>query len=410
MSTTDNKSEAIVVKLSDRNYRTWKTEMKWLLRGKALLDYALGKITVNDQTNANERKAFQINDDKAMAAIGLSLKIDQQIHIEDCKNAAEAWQTLEQIHEPKSRVRIMQLKKVFYHLQMKGDEHMSSYLARTKIAANLKDAGAEVKDEDLAYAIVAGLPDSYENLNMTLASLPDDKFTSAEIKRVLLTEYDRRQSRLDDKRESSKEALTANKRTEGKNTKITGNEKKPLTCFNCRKIGHIARDCRSKKDGTHHKKFATKQKKDYDAFFMSLNNVEAENSWILDSGSTNFREMESEIINTAADPNKQVGAMLRAKGIGDIYLQAQVGKEKGIVLRNVYHVPNIRKNLMSVSQIEKKGKELLIRNGKVTIRNAETKDIVCEAVRRSDLYVLKVKVDHDIPNAIKEANALRGYT
>lgn len=293
------------------------------LRGKGLLDYALGEIVLDDTATAAEKKAFQVNDDKAMAAIGLRLEIDQQIHIEECKSAAEAWQTLEQIHEPKSRVRIMQLKKAFYHLQMKSDEHMSSYLARTKIAAtNLRDAGAEVKDEDLAYAILPGLPDSYENLNMTLASLPDDKFTSAEIKRVLLAEYDRRQSRLDDKTESSKEALTANKRTEEKKTKMTGNEKKPFTCFNCRKIGHLARDCRSKKDGTQYKKFGTKQKKDYDAFLMSLNNVEVENSWILDSGCnhhvckqrswfTNFREMESEIINTAADPNKQVGASQR---------------------------------------------------------------------------------------------------
>lgn len=77
--------------------------------------------------------------------------------------------------------------------------------------------------------------------------------------------------------------MTANKRTEEKKTNMTGNEKKSFTCFNCRKIGHLARDCRSKKDGTQYKKFGTKQKKDYDAFLMSLNNVEVENSWILDA-------------------------------------------------------------------------------------------------------------------------------
>lgn len=93
--------------------------------------------------------------------------------------------------------------------------------------------------------------------------------------------------------------------------------------------------------------------------------------------------------------------------MGDIYLKAYVGnEEKGIVLCNVYYVPNIRKNLMSVSQIERKGKELLIRNGKVKIRNIETKDIICEAFRRNDLYVLKVKVDHNAPNESKEANTL----
>lgn len=420
-SVTSGRAEVLVEKLSDRNYRTWKVEMKWFLKGKRLLDYALGKIEPGGGITAAEKKVHQTNDDKAMAAIGLSLEVDQQVHIEDCQSAAEAWRTLEQIHEPKSRVRIMQLKKAFYHLQMKSEENMSSYIARAKIAAaNLRDAGAEVKDEDLAYALLAGLPDSYENLNMALASLPDDKFTSAEVKRVLLAEYDRRQSRLDDKAESPKEALATNKKIEDKKAKIAGNEKsKPLTCFNCRKIGHFARDCRSRKDGSY-KNFGGKPKKDYDAFLVSLNNVDIEDAWILDSGCThhvckrrdwfsNFREMDSEVINTAADPSKQSGATLRAKGMGDIFLKSPVANvEKSIVLRNVYYVPNVRKNLMSMSQIERKGKEFLVRDGKVKIRNAYTKQVICEAYRQNDLYVLKVEIDRDVPeDTLKEVNAVK---
>lgn len=255
---------------------------------------------------------------------------------------------------------------------------------------------------------------------MTLASLPDDKFTLTEVKRVLLAEYDRRQSRLGDKAEPPKEALIANKKAEEKRAKIAGNEKnKSFTCYNCRKVGHLARDCRSKKDGIH-KKYDTKQKKDYDAFLMFLNNVEIEDSWILDSGCThhvckqrdwftNFRKIDSEVINTAADPSKQNGATLRAKGMGDIFLKTYVANvEKGIVLRNVYYVPNIRKNLMSVSQIERKGKELLIKDGKVKIRNAKTKDIVYEAYRQNDLYILKVEIDQNaMKKPLKEANAVK---
>jgi len=83
-STTSGKAEALVEKLSDRNYRTWKIEMKWFLKGKGLLDYALGKIETGGTTTVAEKKVHQTNDDKAMAAIGLSLEIDQQVHIEDC--------------------------------------------------------------------------------------------------------------------------------------------------------------------------------------------------------------------------------------------------------------------------------------------------------------------------------------
>ena len=51
----------------------------------------------------------------------------------------------------------MQLKKEFCHIKMKDGETMSSYVARIKVTVtNLKQAGAETKDEDLAYAILAG--------------------------------------------------------------------------------------------------------------------------------------------------------------------------------------------------------------------------------------------------------------
>lgn len=94
MNATDNKSEALIEKLSDRNYRTWKTEIKWFLKGIGLLDYALGNIEINEQTTAVETKAHKINN-KAIAAIGLSLETNQQIHIEDCSSASEVWRTLE---------------------------------------------------------------------------------------------------------------------------------------------------------------------------------------------------------------------------------------------------------------------------------------------------------------------------
>lgn len=163
--------------------------MKWYLKGKSILEYVLGTVTLAENASEPERKVFRTNDDKAMAAIGLHIEPNQQIHTEECNNAHEAWSALEQIHQPINRVRIMQLKKEFYHIKMKNSETMSSYVARTKIAtANLKQAGSEVKEEDLAYVILAGLPNTYENLNMALASLPNNRFTSTEVIRVLLVD------------------------------------------------------------------------------------------------------------------------------------------------------------------------------------------------------------------------------
>ncbi|XP_046145043.1 uncharacterized protein LOC123988557 isoform X1 [Osmia bicornis bicornis] len=95
----ENQSENRVTRLNNNNYRSWKIEMRWYLTGKGLLDHVL-----------------------------------TQVHIEDCASAYEAWSILEQVHQPKSRVRITQLKKEFYHLRMRDDENMPAYLASAKIA------------------------------------------------------------------------------------------------------------------------------------------------------------------------------------------------------------------------------------------------------------------------------------
>jgi len=59
--------------------------------------------------------------------------------------------------------------------------------------------------------------DIYKNLNMALASLSDDKFTSVEIIRVFLAEYDRHRSRIDNKDSANEttEALQIDKKSKG---------------------------------------------------------------------------------------------------------------------------------------------------------------------------------------------------
>lgn len=71
----------------------------------------------------------------------------------------------------------MQLKRQFVRIRLKEDENMESYLNRLKIYSDyLREAGAEIKDEDLAYGMLFGLPETYDALTMTLVSLEDDKF------------------------------------------------------------------------------------------------------------------------------------------------------------------------------------------------------------------------------------------
>ena len=65
---------------------------------------------------------------------------------------------------------------------MREFELMSSYFKRKNLTNNSSEAGAEVKDDDLVFVLLAGLPDSYENINIPLENQSNDKFTNSEVK------------------------------------------------------------------------------------------------------------------------------------------------------------------------------------------------------------------------------------
>ena len=215
-----------VDRLNGGNYRTWKFAAKMYLIQKDLWPYVNGEAQIKQEATEEEARQYNSKVEKALATIALAVQADQQVHIVDCTTAVQAWNVLQQVYEPKSRQRIMQLKREFVRVRLKENETMASYLSRIKIIADyLQDAGSEMKDEDLAYAMLSRLPDSYDALTMSLANLEDGRFTSNEIKKALLMEYERQISKDQDQNQEHKKdemsAYQVNKNTCQTNVKKT---------------------------------------------------------------------------------------------------------------------------------------------------------------------------------------------
>jgi len=69
MAVHESKNESHITKLSDSNYKIWKIEMKWYLRSKGLLEYALGTITVSADATEGEKNLLR---DRRQGYPGLS--------------------------------------------------------------------------------------------------------------------------------------------------------------------------------------------------------------------------------------------------------------------------------------------------------------------------------------------------
>ncbi|KMQ84281.1 copia protein, partial [Lasius niger] len=157
------------------------------------------------------------------------------------------------------------------------------------------------------------------------------------------------------------------------------NVSKGIKCFICIKSGHMAKDCKAKvktgckicKKQNHEEKDCFFRKKEKNENKEESNQVSflIEDSdskeWIIDSGTTShmtndkkkLKEMKK--VYTEVGVAKKQGSM-QAKGRGKIEL-------RNCVLNDVLYVPDLKKNLLSVSAITQKGANVLFEEDRVLI-------------------------------------------
>jgi len=121
------------------------------------------------------------------------------------------------------------------------------------------------------------------------------------------------------------------------------------------------------------------------ALFTDFGRTTLDDAWLMDSAAThhvckhrewfeNLKEIKPEPICTAEAAIHLDEGSLKAQGIGDIKLQVKINhKICKIILQNVYYAPNCRRNLMSVAQIEKKGKILEFKHGLARVADGKTR-------------------------------------
>jgi hypothetical protein len=215
------------------NYATWRSKMKFLLVTKGLWTAVTGGAMDEER------------DGKALAQIGLHVKDHHLPVLERCTSAKQAWDQLEAVYQAKSNARKRQLRKELSQLKMGALEPLAKYVARAKEIQNqLRATGHEVSDQEVAWALLAGLPPAYETVITVLETSSDvDVRLDDILPKLLPIEYKMRHEEFPSLSQDA--ALTA---------KRYGNShrQEPRTCYACGQIGHIAKNCPSKRGKQRH--------------------------------------------------------------------------------------------------------------------------------------------------------------
>ncbi|KAI5438647.1 hypothetical protein KIW84_024397 [Lathyrus oleraceus] len=136
-------------------------------------------------------------------------------------------------------------------------------------------------------------------------------------------------------------------------------------CYNCDKVGHLAKDCRIEKKVEETTNLTLEAEANEGFLLMAQNEINTnDNVWYLDSGASNhmcghkhlFKEMRK-----IEDGNVSFGDASKGKveGKGTIrYLQ-----KDGLIgsIQDVYYVPNLKTNILSLGQLTEKGYSILMK-------------------------------------------------
>ncbi len=217
---TGQDSAVQVKPLDVDNYAVWSARMKMLLISKKL--WAVVK-----ETKANEEDS-----QKALAIMGLHVADFHLQRVMSANSAKELWDSFEATYKAKNNARRVSLRKELNSLQKQPSEPLTKYTARAKsLWSDLVATGHEMKETELCWTVLSGLPKEYDIVVTILESSTEELSLDAILPQLLQVEQ--RQSMAED------------------TVKVFGARssngfQRDRECYYCGEPGHIKANCQKR--------------------------------------------------------------------------------------------------------------------------------------------------------------------
>ncbi|KAM7459649.1 hypothetical protein LguiA_033944 [Lonicera macranthoides] len=375
------------------SFTLWQTRVKDLLVQQGLARALKGLSGKPEKMSDDDWEDIE---SKCLSTIRQNIGDNIINNFIDEDTVPKLWDKLEKMYLGKNLTTKLNLKRDLYRLKMGEGGNLMDHMNKFHgLVDQLKKVDVKIEEEDEALLLLTSLPDSYENI-VTTVLYGKDTLKMVDVESTLLSN-DKRKSSCE---EISDSAMIVHDQNRGRNASrgSGGNSRsrskgggKGKQCYKCKQWGHIKWYCPLNKEGdTSNATIACADEGNFgDALTVSKFNSLSQSDWILDSGSSNHICFKKEYFDSFKEranssltlPN---GNKCTVVGVGTVRIKMFDGVER--TLGGVAYVPKLRKNIISISQLDSKGCHVSVEGGAMQITRGGK--VLAKGEEKNGLYRL----------------------
>ncbi|KAE8695620.1 tir-nbs resistance protein [Hibiscus syriacus] len=352
-----------IKKLNNKNYNTWATCMESYLQGQDLWEvFSGGEVTQPATEDANGiLRKWKIKAGKAMFALKTTIEEEMLEHIRDAKTPKEAWDTFVTLFSKRNDTKLQVLENELLSMAQR-DMAVSQYFHKGwPTQPSLVEFENLLADQEAMAKQMGGV---------SLKGEEEALYTSKS--RGTFQRYTGSGSKKDGDKVKNYQGKGGPH--SGGASKNRGNSRKfDDKCYNCGKMGHMAKDCWTKKkpvesntatscskenseDGWDAEALFATEEEELALTVTTPEHIDYKNDWIVDSGSSNHMTGDKQKLQNLSEYNggrvvvTADNSRLPITHIGKTVVTPRYNTNQ-VQLQDVYHVPGMKKNLLSVAQL-----------------------------------------------------------